>query len=144
MEASPVLRWSALDAGIAGRRVCWELTPVTEVRDGVRAHGGLQLTLLARDPRGLAGEASDPERVRAWSRLRDLAVRALPRDGGWSIREDPFDHAWHMRRGGDWEPELQWSGVLVPREDGEGGHAERDLARAVRLGFQGLGVPEAR
>lgn len=124
--------------------MCWELVPASEVRDGTRVHEGFQLTLLARDPGGLAGTATDPEREQAWGRLRELALRALPPGSGWTLREDPFDHSWHLRRGGDWEPELQFSAVLEPLPGHADGHAERNLMGAVRRGFQNLGVPEAR
>lgn len=145
LEASTTLRPNAGDAGITAQRVCWEVTPGSEVRAGARVHAGLLLTLLARDPRGLLGDPSDPERVQTWRRLRDLAQRALPGEGGWSLRPEPFDRSWHLRSGGDWEPEILFSAMLEQHQpEPDRAPAERRLGLELRRGFEQLGVREAR
>jgi len=144
LGAPATLRPDARDAAVATLRVCWELTPGSEVRAGARRHAGLLLTLLARDPRGLMGDPADPERQQIWDRLRDLAQRALSGAGGWASRPDPFDRAWHLRRGGDWEPEIQFSAVLEQHPpDPDPVRAERRLGLELRHAFQQLGVPAA-
>jgi len=109
---------------VAAHRVSSETSRHFDVCDHRRLETALDLSLFAERP---FADGGAEENLRTWMRLRDLALRVLPRGTNCAIR--PFDAAYHMRPEARWRPEVELVIEIRPADEGLGLEVVDDRTR---------------
>jgi hypothetical protein len=111
---TPMASPDGLRAFAKQHRVYAEIFPHYDM-DGERlVQTGFDLGLLALPPECCPGDPGCPECQRVETRLRDIALTALP--AGWRHTAEPFDAAFHYRSETGWHPEIEAVVHMLPYE----------------------------
>lgn len=110
MTDSELSRW------IHDHNVCFEASPHFEVLRHTKRQSACDLTLYARHPEQRVADPGGPVDAEIWERLRELALRVLPKDAHFDI--DPLDAAYHLRPETSFEPEVDLTVEIWPHQGG--------------------------
>jgi hypothetical protein len=135
-----------LRAWIREHHVRWDSAPHRE-----RAHDGVQvvgydLTLTARPPEESHGDPGGSAAFAVFAGLQRVALSVVPADSGAALTTEPFEPVFHLRRQGEWQPEIQLTiGVRHSRGDyfAPADDQERGWLHRVEKALADLGAPHA-
>ena len=98
-------------------RVCWELSPLSELDHHARVPVGYELRLFARHAPAVKADPGCAECRDLYEKLKAIALYALPREHRPTRYEvAPFDASFHLRPESGWVPEVQLTLAIVHRE----------------------------